>query len=184
VQRWAIAGQKQPGGHCQGDGIGGEGGLPAIRVHQRRQEELREPDTDRVGRDRASHRQHEGADQNAQGRVVEVKQLHQLGAEGRDGLELVAEAEAAERRRGENDPGQPSPRGVYAARWPSAPVQAAVCAGCPGFGYPGQPPVPCHPGICIGQCGEAGGDARKIPGLGELHLEAAICLTDDLIGCV
>jgi hypothetical protein len=78
-----------------------------------------------------------------------------------------------------------SVRGVRALiRRLSASVQAAVRVRDRGFWYPGQPSVPRHPGIGVGQCGETGGHAGKIPRFGELHLEAAICLTDDLIGCV
>ena len=49
--------------------------------------------------------QHERADQRSERRVVEPEQPHQVGAEGRDGLVLVAEADAGERHRRENQPG-------------------------------------------------------------------------------
>ena len=49
--------------------------------------------------------QHEGADQRSERGVVELEQPHQVGAEGRDSLVLVAEADAGERHGRENEPG-------------------------------------------------------------------------------
>ena len=49
--------------------------------------------------------QHERADQRAERRVVELEQPHQVGAEGRDGLVLIAKADAGERHGGKNEPG-------------------------------------------------------------------------------
>ena len=66
----------------------------------------------------------------------------------------------------------------------SALAQAPARAGDQGIWHPGQPPVPRHPGICLGQRGEANSGTRKIAGLRELHLETAIWVTDHLVRCV